>query len=117
MARTVTESPDVATSEAHRAVEFTGHRPDWDPKSPSRTQVSLIDVKRAYFNAVIDKRDKPPFVDLPAEDRDHGSMCGQLFRHMYGTRGAADGWQEECSTMLVRLGFRQGNACPNLCFH
>ena len=28
------------TSEAHRAVEFTGHRPDWDPKSPNRIQVS-----------------------------------------------------------------------------
>ena len=77
----------------------------------------MIDVKRAYFNAVIDKRDKPTFVDLPAEDADHGSMCGQLLRHMYGTRGAADGWQEECSTMLVRLGFRQGNACPKLFFH
>ena len=93
------------------------HRPDWSPKSPNRTQVSLIDVKRAYFNASIDARDKPTFVDLPAEDADHTDMCGQLLRHMYGTRGAADGWQEEYSTMLVRLGFRQGNACPNLFFH
>ena len=62
------------------------HRPDWDPNSLNRTQVSLVDVKRAYFNAVIGKRDKPTFVDLPAEDSDHGSMCGQLLRHMYGTR-------------------------------
>ena len=80
--------------------------PDWDPRSPNRTRVSLVDVKRAYFNAVIDKRDKPTFVDLPTEDADHGSMCGQLLRHMYGTRGAADGLQEECSTMLVMLWFR-----------
>ena len=93
------------------------HRPDWDCESPHRTQVSLIDVRRAYFNAVIDKRDKPTFVDLPSEDPDHVEQCGQLLRHMYGTRGAADGWQEEYSTMLVRHGFRQGNACPNIFYH
>ena len=93
------------------------HRPDWDRESPNRTQVSLIDVRRAYFNAVIDKRDKPTFVDLPSEDPDHVEQCGQLLRHMYGTRGAADGWQEEYSTMLVRHGFRQGNACPNFFYH
>ena len=93
------------------------HRPDWDPNSPNRPQVSLVDVKGAYFNGAIDRRDKPTFVDLPAEEPDHGSLCGQLLRHMYGTRGAADGWQEECSTMLVRLGFRQGNDCLNLFFH
>ena len=29
-------------------------------------------------------------------------------------RVAADGWQEECSTMLVGLGFRQGVSCPNV---
>ena len=104
-------------SEAHQSTELTGHRPDWDPNSPNRTQVSLIDVKRAYFNAVIDQRDKPTFVDLPAEDSDHGSMCGHILRHIYGTGGAADEWQEEYSTMLVRLWFRQGNACPNLFFH
>ncbi len=36
---------------------------------------------------------------------------------MYGTRLAADGWQEEYSTLLVGLGFRQGDACPNLFRH
>ena len=61
------------------------HRPDWDPESPNRTQISLIDVRRAYFNAVIDKRDKPTFVDLPSEDPDHAEQCGQLLGHMYGT--------------------------------
>ena len=93
------------------------HQPNWDPKSPDRTQVSFVDITRAYFNAVIDGRDKPTFVELPAEDPDHQDRCGQLLRHMYGTRGAADGWQEEYSTMLVRHGFKQGNACPNLFRH
>jgi hypothetical protein len=36
---------------------------------------------------------------------------------MYGTRMAADGWQEEYSTLLIELGFRQGTACPNLFHH
>lgn len=93
------------------------NQPDWQPESPTRTQISLIDVKRAYFNAAIDKDAAPTFVDLPSEDADHVTMCAQLLRHMYGTRGAADGWQEEYSTMLVRHGFSQGNACPNLFVH
>ena len=36
---------------------------------------------------------------------------------MYGTRPAADGWQEECSTALVRMGFVQGLASPNVFKH
>ena len=44
-------------------------------------------------------------------------MCGELLRHMYGTRMAADGWQEEYSTLLVRSGFQQGMACPNVFCH
>ena len=93
------------------------HRPNHDPKSPQRTQISLIDVKRAYFNARIDPAEPPTFVELPPEDEDTGNMCAQLLRHMYGTRPAADGWQEEYSTMLVSLGFRQGDACPNVFHH
>ena len=93
------------------------HRPIWDPHSPQRTQLSFIDVSRAYFNAKIDEREQPTFVNLPPEDKDTQDMCAQLLRHMYGTRGAADGWQEEYSTMLIRLGFRQGDASPNAFHH
>ena len=93
------------------------HCPDWDPASPNRTQISLIDIKRAYFNAKIDARDPPTYVQLPREDPDSDDMVGKLLRHMYGTRMAADGWQEEYSTFLVDLGFRQGDACPNLFHH
>ncbi len=89
------------------------HYPDWEPTSAKRTQISLVDVKRAYFNAKVDPREPPTFVQLPQEDPDAADMCAQLLRHMYGTRLAADGWQEGCSTLLVSLGFRQGDACPN----
>ena len=93
------------------------HRPLWDPLSPHRQQLSFIDVKRAYFNAKVDRDAAPCFVELPPEDPDKGKMCGELLRHMYGTRPAADGWQEEYSTDLVRMGFVQGIASPNVFWH
>jgi len=36
---------------------------------------------------------------------------------MYGTRGAANGWQEEYSTTLIALGFSQGMSSPCLFAH
>ena len=97
--------------------EVGQHKPDWNPRSPTRTQISMVDVTRAYFNAKIDDSEPATFVQLPPEDADADSMCARLLRHMYGTRSAADGWQEEYSTFLVGLGFKQGNACPNAFYH
>ena len=100
------------------AMTRTGdHVPDWNPVSPNRMQISLVDVKRAYFNAAIDPREPATFVELPQEEPDHADMCARLLRHMYGTRAAADGWQEEYSTLLVDLGFKQGDASPNVFRH
>jgi len=93
------------------------HVPDWNPLSATRTQISLVDIKRAYFNAEISPEEPPTFVALPSEDDDSATMCARLLRHMYGTRAAADGWQEEYSTLLVSLGFRQGEAVPNVFYH
>ena len=93
------------------------HKPIYDPQSAQRVQMSFIDVKRAYFNAKIDHEAAPCFVDLPHEDPDHKDKCAELLRHMYGTRPAADGWQEEYSTALVRMGFVQGLASPNVLRH
>ena len=99
------------------ATQVGSHRPIWDPHSPQRTQLSFVDITRAYFNAEMDPRDPPTYVQLPSEDKDSETMAAQLLRHMYGTRMAADGWQEEYSTFLVSLGFRQGEACPNVFHH
>ena len=93
------------------------HVPNWDPSSPDRTQLSFVDVRRAYFNAKVDQDEEPVYVDLPPEDEDSGSMCARLLRHMYGTRRAADGWQEEYSSLMVKLGFLQGDSCPNVFQH
>ena len=82
-----------------------------------RTQVSFVDISRAYFNAPTDPND-PTYVALPKEDGDHGKdLCGLLMRHMYGTQKAAEGWQSEYSNTLIELGFSQGVACPCIFHH
>ncbi len=87
-------------------------QPIWDPSSPRRMQLSFIDITRAYFNAKLNA-DENTYVQLPEEDADHSTSCAKLLRHMYGTRAAADGWQEEYSTFLVEhLGFIQGRSSP-----
>ena len=88
--------------------------PNVDPESEQRTQISFLDVKRAYFNAKVDQNEPPVFVKTHRIPKQH--MCAPLLRHAHGTRMAADGWQEECSTMLVEH-FVQGGACPNLLYN
>ena len=62
-----------------------------DPNSEERTHIQILDISRAYFNAVTDDS-HPTCVELPAEDPDAGKgMCGHLLVHLYGTRRAADG--------------------------
>ena len=95
---------------------FGGPKHVRDGASERRTQISAVDISRAYFNAETDSS-SPTYVALPPEDVDHRDKCGLLKRHMYGTRAAADGWQQEYSGFLKSIGFRQGEACPCLFFH
>ena len=84
----------------------------YDPVSEQRMHISLIDISRAYLNAKIDQRN-PTFVELPPEHPMAGKgLCGRLQRHMYNTRHAAQGWQDEYSATLLSMGFTQGLACP-----
>ena len=89
------EALRTVLSLAATAVE--GWRPCYDPESEDRIQISLLDISRAYFNAKVDD-DASTYVQLPEEDEDSESKEAKLVRHMYGTRGAADGWQEEYSS-------------------
>ena len=73
-------------------------------------------ISRAYFNANTSD-DDPTYVALPREMGDHPGMCGLLRRHMYGTRRAADGWQEEYSSKMINAGFIQGMASPCVFHH
>ena len=56
--------------------------------------VALVDVRRAKFYAPARRR---VFVELPAEDCQPGDehMCGLLRYSLYGTRDAAQNWEEE----------------------
>ena len=79
--------------------------------SEDRTQVMVVDISRAYFNAKKAEDKDPTYVDLPPEDPHKAQGdCGLLRVHMYGTRAAADGWHSEYSNTLVDLGFRKGDA-------
>ena len=83
-----------------------------DPSSEKRTQISFIDIKRAYLCAKTDPED-PTYVELPPEHPWHkdGDSCALLLKHMYGTRKAGDGWHVEISSTLIeKLGFTKGDA-------
>ena len=102
---------------SYAATDIKGHVTHVrDPRSERQTQVLLIDISRAYFNAKTSD-DDPVYVDLPPEMKAAPGMCGLLRRHMYGTRRAAEGWQDEYSSALIRFGFDQGAASPCVLTH
>ena len=100
------------------ATDFPGKAPHVrDGKSSRRTQISAIDISRAYFNASTEGGE-PTYVAFPQEHEDFSKgMCGLLKKHMYGTRAAADGWQQEYSGFLKSIGFVQGTASPCVFVH
>ena len=74
------------------------------------------DVRRAYFHASIDRE---VYVEVPPEDREEGDgdVVGRLRLCLYGTRDAAQRWQETVSSHLEGIGFRRGNAHPAVFAH
>ena len=76
-----------------------------NPRSQHRTQLSVIDISRAYFCAATGPED-PTYVESQIEDPEHGVVVVRLLKHMCGTRKARDGWHEEISgTLTSKLGF------------
>ena len=88
------------------------------PKSGRRRlQILMVDIKRAYFNARVDKG-SPVYVELPSEDPMSGrGKCGRFNHHLYGARGAAAGWEDEYTAYMCELGFRRGLASGCLFCH
>ena len=72
--------------------------------------VALVGVRGAYFYAPARRR---VFVELPPEDYQPGDehMCGLLRYSLYGTRDAAQNWEEELATTLSSLKLTRGSAC------
>ena len=72
--------------------------------------VALVDARRVYFYAPARRR---VFVELPPEDYQPGDehVCGLLRYCPYGTRDAAQIWEEELATTLSSLKLTRGSAC------
>jgi len=51
------------------------------------------------------------FVELPEEDAEEG-MCGWLVKSLYGTRDAAQNWEQEYTEFMTSIGFKAGIASP-----
>ena len=71
-------------------------------------KLRFIDIKRAYFHAP-EVRDV--YVELPDQDWQEG-MCGKLRMAMYGTRDAAQNWENEYSEFMESIGFWRGKESP-----
>ena len=74
------------------------------------------DVSRAYFYA---KAIRKVFVEIAEEDREPGdeNMVGELQYSMYGTRDAAQNWEEAYSDFMVSVGFAKGLCSPCVFYH
>ena len=79
-------------------------------------RIMTNDVRRAYFHAPVRR---PVYVELPKEDQMEGEedMVGELRLSMYGTRDAAQNWQETLSGHLQTAGFKRGIMNPCIFHH
>jgi len=85
----------------------------WKGSRRHGMKLDFIDVSCAYLHA---KANRDVFIKLPAEDDEEG-MCGKLDMSLYGTRDAAQNWEETYSTWLISLGFSRGRASPCVFYH
>ena len=75
----------------------------------------LSAVKRAYFNALARCE---LYVELTREDPGYiegQCMVGRLRLALYGTRDAAQLWQERLAQHVVEIGFVRGISLPPVC--
>ena len=71
-------------------------------------KILVLDISRAHFH--------PParreiYIRLPPEDSSPG-LVGLLRRCMYGTRDAAQGWEDFYVDGLAKAGYKVGDATP-----
>ena len=81
-------------------------------------KLCFIDVSKAYFHAPVRR---PVYVKLPDEALEpherNGDVCGQLHYSLYGTRDAAQNWENKYSSFLGSLGFDRGLSSPCIFHH
>ena len=71
-----------------------------------RKKVLVLDISRAHFHPLVRRE---LYIRLPAEDAAPG-MIGKLIHMMYGTRDAANGWEEFHREKLAGIGYGAGAA-------
>lgn len=66
------------------------------------------DIGWVFFHA---RAKREVYAQFPTEDIKVGEeqMCGKFKYCMHGTRDAAQNWYEESSSLLIHIGFQQGN--------
>eukprot|EP00973_Karenia_brevis_P081866 11349902-Karenia_brevis.AAC.1 len=79
-------------------------------------KIMVNDVSRAYFYA---RSESPTFVRICSEDWEDGDehKCGELQVSMYGTRQAAQNWQNRVNEVLEKHGFSQAKSSPCVFHH
>ena len=82
-------------------------------KNRKPLKLRLIDISRAHFYG---RAQREVYVTLPEGDQEDG-MIGLLLRSMYGTRDAANIWQQSYTELLLSAGFKRCPAFPAIFFH
>ena len=78
-------------------------------------EIMVNDVSRAYFYA---KCTRCMYIELPEEDPEYGTgKVGKIRLCLYGTRDAAQNWEEEYIGFMKEIGFDSGRASPCLFHH
>ena len=79
-------------------------------------KIMVNDISIAYFYA---KSESPTFVERCDEDFQEGDeeMCGELQVSMYGTRQAAQKWQQCVTRLMEGNGFDSAKSNPCMFWH
>ena len=89
--------------------QFATERVDAVSKEPP--EISFVDIRKAYFNAVPRRKLHLMF---PRELGVEKDKCAKLKRCVYGTRDAGQLWEDCYAHKLVEMGFIRGLASPML---
>ena len=79
-------------------------------RSPGERKILVLDVSRAHFHP---KCRRELYIRLPEEDAQAG-FVGRLLRTLYGTRDAANAWDEFFNEAIVRREYEVGLSSPCL---
>jgi hypothetical protein len=74
-------------------------------------KLMFIDIEKAHLCGKC--ADEDAYIELPEEYGAPG-VCGELVCWLYGMRGAARGWKDECRTKMMDIGFVEGCVAPTV---